>query len=216
MEFPSQLKAHRERLALSQEDVAQRIYVSRQTISNWETGKTYPDIHSLLLLANLFDVSVDVLLRGDVASMETKVRNDSRTLRHLGWAMLGFMIAMLVAGGVAIILRDAGPMTQYGMGVGCVVALLFAGIFFLCAFAAAVWAEVLKRQNDVVTFREIIAFDKGVPADEARDDSAFGRKHPVASIVAKVCSGAIFGFTAMMVVTIIAKYIRDFVFYGLG
>ena len=216
MEFPSQLKAHRERLALSQEDVAQRIYVSRQTISNWGTGKTYPDIHSLLLLANLFDVSVDVLLKGDVASMESRMGSDFRTLRRLGWTMLGCLVAMLVAGGAAIVLGDVGPQTQYGMGIGCMVALLLAGIFFLCAFAAAVWAEVLKRQSDIVAFREIVAFDKGIPADEARDDSAFGRKHPVASIVAKVCSGAIFGLVAMMVVTIIAKYIRDFVFYGLG
>ncbi len=130
--------------------------------------------------------------------------------------MLGCLVAMLVAGGAAIVLGDVGPQTQYGMGIGCMVALLLAGIFFLCAFAAAVWAEVLKRQSDIVAFREIVAFDKGIPADEARDDSAFGRKHPVASIVAKVCSGAIFGFVAMMVVTIIAKYIRDFIFYGLG
>lgn len=216
MELSAQLKANREKHGLSQEDVAQRIYVSRQTISNWETGKTYPDIHSLLLIANLFDVSVDELLKGDVMSMERKIENDSRVLRRLAWAMLGFMLAALSSGGVAIVLRDVGTMTQDGISVGSMVTLLLAGVFFLCAFAAAVWAEVLKHQNDLVTIRELIAFEKGLPADEIRDSAAFGRKHPFLSIIAKVCSGAVFGFIAIMVFVIIAKYIRDFIFYGLG
>lgn len=216
MEFSAQLKANREKFGMSQEDIAQHIYVSRQTVSNWETGRTYPDIHSLLLIANLFDVSVDELLKGDVVSMESKVERDSKTLRRLSWSMLGFMLAALSSGGVAIILRDIGHETQDGISVGCMVSLLLAGVFFLCAFAAAVWAEVLKRQNDIVTFREILAFEKGIPADEARDNAAFGRKHPFISTIAKVCSGAVFGFIAIMIFVIIAKYIRDFILYGLG
>lgn len=214
MEFPEQLKANRQRIGLSQEDLAQRIYVSRQTISNWETGKTYPDISSLLLLSNLFDVSVDELLKGDVVSMEDKIRNDSRTLGHLGWAMLGFIVAALVSGGVAIVVRDVGPMTQDDISVASTISLILAGVFFLCAFAAAVWAEVLKHQNNLVTFREIVAFEKGIPADEARDENALGRKHPIVSSIFKVCSGALFALIAIVIFEIIAKYIRDFIFLG--
>lgn len=44
MELKEHLKEHRNRLGLSQEDVAERIFVSRQTISNWETDRTYPDV----------------------------------------------------------------------------------------------------------------------------------------------------------------------------
>lgn len=117
MEFPEQLKTHRQRAGLSQEDLAQRIYVSRQTISNWEMGKTYPDIHSLLL-SNLFDASVDELLKGDVVSMESKLREDSRILGRLSWAMLGFTIAALASGGIAIIVRDVGPMAEEGVRFG--------------------------------------------------------------------------------------------------
>lgn len=58
---------------LSQEDLAERVYVTRQTISNWETGKSYPDIHSLLLLSSLFDVSLDTLIKGDLEMMREKV-----------------------------------------------------------------------------------------------------------------------------------------------
>lgn len=214
MEFPEQLKANRQRIGLSQEDLAQRIYVSRQTISNWETGKTYPDISSLLLLSNLFGVSVDELLKGDVVSMEDKIRNDSRTLGHLGWAMLGFIVAALVSGGVAIVVRDVGPMTQDDISVASTISLILAGVFFLCAFAAAVWAEVLKHQNNLVTFREIVAFEKGISADEARDENALSRKHPVVSSIFKVCSGALFALIAIVIFEIIAKLIRDFIFLG--
>lgn len=43
---------------LSQEELAEKIYVTRQTISNWENDKSYPDIHSLLLLSSTFHISL--------------------------------------------------------------------------------------------------------------------------------------------------------------
>lgn len=49
MQISAQIKKYRAALQLSQEELAEKIYVSRQTISNWETEKNYPDIHSLLL-----------------------------------------------------------------------------------------------------------------------------------------------------------------------
>ena len=53
MDISNQIKKRRTDMGLSQEELAERIYVSRQTISNWETDKTYPDIQSLLLLSIL-------------------------------------------------------------------------------------------------------------------------------------------------------------------
>ena len=47
MELNTQIKKYRTELNLSQEELAEKVYVTRQTISNWETGKSYPDIHSL-------------------------------------------------------------------------------------------------------------------------------------------------------------------------
>lgn len=65
-----QIKKYRGSLKLSQEELAEKVYVSRQSISNWENGKNYPDIHSLLLLSTLFNVSLDQLIKGDVEMME--------------------------------------------------------------------------------------------------------------------------------------------------
>ena len=54
MELSVQIKKYRGQLQLSQEELADRVYVTRQTVSNWENEKSYPDIHSLLLLSQLF------------------------------------------------------------------------------------------------------------------------------------------------------------------
>lgn len=47
-------------MSLSQDALAEKIYVSRQTISNWENDKNYPDIKSLILLSEVFHISVDI------------------------------------------------------------------------------------------------------------------------------------------------------------
>lgn len=50
MELYKQIKRYRTDMNLSQEELAEKIYVTRQTISNWENDKSYPDIHSLLVV----------------------------------------------------------------------------------------------------------------------------------------------------------------------
>ena len=80
MEIKEQLKEHRARLGLSQEELADRIFVSRQTISNWETDRTYPDVQSLLLMSDLFGTSIDELVKGDVATMEKTIENEWKTM----------------------------------------------------------------------------------------------------------------------------------------
>ena len=63
MEIAVQIRKHRTESGLSQKDLADKIYVTRQTVSNWENGKSYPDIQSLLLLSQLFGVTVDQLIK---------------------------------------------------------------------------------------------------------------------------------------------------------
>ena len=66
MELHAQIKKYRANMKLSQEELADRVFVTRQTISNWENGKSYPDINSLLLLSQVFDISLDQLIKGDI------------------------------------------------------------------------------------------------------------------------------------------------------
>ena len=62
MELGSQIKKYRNELSLSQDALAEKLYVSRQTISNWENDKSYPDVKSLLLLRLLRTLSQYLLL----------------------------------------------------------------------------------------------------------------------------------------------------------
>ena len=75
LEIGKTIKQHRTELGWSQEALAEKAYVSRQTVSNWETEKSYPDVHSLLILSDLFGVSLDELIKGDVAVMKEQVKS---------------------------------------------------------------------------------------------------------------------------------------------
>ncbi|MDN6597447.1 MAG: helix-turn-helix domain-containing protein, partial [Lentilactobacillus parabuchneri] len=75
MDIGNKIKTYRKIQNLSQEELARKVYVSRQTVSNWETNKRYPDIQNILLLSVLFDVSVDELIRGDLEAMKAKLSN---------------------------------------------------------------------------------------------------------------------------------------------
>lgn len=70
MEIGKMLKAARQASGLTQEQVAQRLFVSRQTISNWENEKSYPDIVSVVKLSDLYSISLDELLKGDKKMLE--------------------------------------------------------------------------------------------------------------------------------------------------
>ena len=73
MELGNQIKKYRSELQISQEQLANRIYVSRQTISNWENEKSYPDVNSLILLSEVFQTSIDKLIKGDIEIMKEKI-----------------------------------------------------------------------------------------------------------------------------------------------
>ncbi len=65
MEFHEKLQELRKRRGLTQEELAQALYVSRTAISKWESGRGYPGIDSLKAIAAFFAVSIDDLLSGD-------------------------------------------------------------------------------------------------------------------------------------------------------
>ncbi|HIU74710.1 MAG TPA: helix-turn-helix transcriptional regulator, partial [Candidatus Pelethocola excrementipullorum] len=70
MEIGKKLKDARISSGFTQEKIAEKINVSRQTISNWETEKSYPDIISVIKLSELYSISLDDLLKGDKKMIE--------------------------------------------------------------------------------------------------------------------------------------------------
>lgn len=65
MKLEQKIKEKKSQYNLTQEQLAKKIYVSKKTISNWETGKTTPDLESLIRLAKYFDLSLDDLILDD-------------------------------------------------------------------------------------------------------------------------------------------------------
>lgn len=108
MEIEKRLKDARAKSGLTQEQVAEKVMVSRQTISNWENGKSLPDIISIMNLSDLYQISLDELLKGD-AKMKEKIEKDVRVAKGnkrliLTTAFLFFCVAIIysisiIAGG---------------------------------------------------------------------------------------------------------------------
>lgn len=80
MEIEKKLKDARANAGLTQEQVAEKIMVSRQTISNWENGKSLPDIISIMNLSDLYQISIDELLKGD-KRMKEKLEKDANVAK---------------------------------------------------------------------------------------------------------------------------------------
>lgn len=87
MNFSERLKREREKRGWSQAELAEKIYVSRQSVSKWETGKNYPNIEVIINLSDLFGITIDELLRSDEVLKE-KVIQDSKQLAYPKWKVL--------------------------------------------------------------------------------------------------------------------------------
>ena len=83
MELGKRIAEIRKEHSLTQEGLAEICSVTRQTISNWENGKSYPDLETLVLISDTFDVSLDVMLKGDrkMVSEITKEQKQGRYYR---------------------------------------------------------------------------------------------------------------------------------------
>lgn len=90
---------------LTQQTVATRLHVSRQTISSWETGHSYPDITSLIALSDLYQLSLDDLLKGDTQMQAVFKQRDTvlHRVRHVSWLLFG-IDAVMVLGCVGYLL----------------------------------------------------------------------------------------------------------------
>lgn len=70
MEVGQRIKACRNEQNMTQDFVAEQLGVTRQTISNWENGRSYPDIERVIRLSELYHLSLDELLKGDQNMVE--------------------------------------------------------------------------------------------------------------------------------------------------
>lgn len=154
MELGKQIKKYRRNFSLSQEDLAEKVYVSRQTISNWENDKSYPDVNSLVLLSEVFNTSMDNLIKGDVEIMKEQIREeDKRKFEKLSQVYGILFFAMIVT---------LIPLAKFLGYVG----MITWGVLMLITLYVAFKVEKKKKQFDIQTYGEIIAFTEGTKLDE--------------------------------------------------
>jgi len=98
MEFHEKLQELRKQKGLTQEELAESLYVSRTAISKWESGRGYPNIDSLKAIASFFSVTVDELLSGDrlLSIAEEDQRQKETRSRSLIFGLLDCSISMLL------------------------------------------------------------------------------------------------------------------------
>ena len=87
MILSDRLKREREKRGWSQTELAEKLHVSRQSVSKWETGKNYPSIEVIIDLSDLFGITIDELLRSD-EELKEKVIQDSKQLAYPKWKVL--------------------------------------------------------------------------------------------------------------------------------
>lgn len=150
MEIGKQIKKYRTDRKLSQEALAERIFVSRQTISNWENDKNYPDMKSLLLLSSLFNVSLDILVKGDLEEMKKEIKKEEISKFEKDGKIFTILL-------IADIILGVPLMKVFGKNIGF---LIFILIWIVSMYYASK-VERHKNNNDVKTYKELNAFLEG-------------------------------------------------------
>ncbi|MDN3427187.1 helix-turn-helix domain-containing protein [Planococcus notacanthi] len=118
MIFSERLKSEREKKGWSQAELAEKIHVSRQSVSKWETGKNYPTIEVIIDLSDLFDITIDELLRSD-KELKDKVIQDSKQLAHPKWKT--FFDTVFMVGVVLLAVKIILLASNYFFGTNVVI-----------------------------------------------------------------------------------------------
>ena len=189
MEIGKQIKKYRTEMKFSQEELSEKIFVSRQTISNWENNKNYPDVKSLLLLSSLFNVSLDILIKGDLEEMKEQIKKEGIDKFKRDGNIFTILFILTMVSVVPLIKF----MEKYGFIIWSIIAI--------AAMYYAIKVDKYKKNNNIQTYREIAAFLDGNNLDEVQKHQEYG-KRPY-----QKCA-IVIGFSLLtIVIAIIMEYI---------
>ena len=164
MEIGKQIRKYRTEQKLSQDDLADKVYVTRQTISNWENDRNYPDIRSLVLLSNVFGISLDILVKGDLEQMKNEIKaEDIRKFRRDSR-----IYGIFLAGEIVLPM----PLLYYLKVWGIVIWLLWTSVSLWWGWRI----EKYKKAHDIHTYKEIVAFMDGKRLDELEKNQEIGKR----------------------------------------
>ncbi len=179
---------------LSQEELAEKVYVTRQTVSNWETEKSYPDIHSVLLLSQVFGTTVDALLKEDISQMKSEINQNEikRFNKYSGIFSILLILTILLTVPLIVLLKIPG----------IIIAVALWAVTMVYAFKV----ERIKKDNNISTYKEIVAFSEGKTLDEITTQREIG-KRPYQRLVAVLIGmgvGAVIAAVGILISEIIS------------
>ncbi len=121
MNISDRIQTLRKGRGISQEELADKIGVSRQAVSKWESGQSTPDIDKIILLSDYFDVTTDYLLKGIEPTTAVTEKADARIFSVIGTALnfIGLVAAIMIWKEAQTPLSVAGGLIL--MAVGCMI-----------------------------------------------------------------------------------------------
>ncbi|WP_165170919.1 helix-turn-helix domain-containing protein [Adlercreutzia sp. ZJ242] len=156
MEVGKTIRNLRTESGMSQEELAGKAFVSRQTISSWENGKSYPDVQSLSLIAGLFGTSIDALVKGDLPMIDARIAEEDVRAFKKNAALYGTLLVASLAIAVVAFAQE----NWLALAAGALVYALSLYFAFL--------VDHDKKKYEVQTYREIKAFCSGASLDEIK------------------------------------------------
>lgn len=164
MKLENQIKKYRNECAFSQDELAEKIFVTRQSISNWENGKTYPDIKSLILLSEVFAVSLDELIKGDIDVMKKEINAQEFAKFEKDSIVFSILLVAVIVLPIPLIVS----FKWWGAAAYAIVGA--AGMYY------AIKVEKQKKKFDIQTYKEIVAFTEGTSLDEIEKAREVGKR----------------------------------------
>lgn len=193
MNIGERIKKYRENNNISQDELALKIFVSRQTISNWENNKSCPDIKSLSMLSNIFNVSLDDFIKGNIDEMKNKIeKGDVKKFNILGFVFFMELLTIVIS---------AYPLFKFMNNTGIII---WVSLFLITLITSYV-IEKFKKNNDIQTYKEIVAFMENKPLTYDQTQQEKG-KRVYQKILYAIFSGLI-GFIISLIVIFITNHI---------
>ncbi|WP_027090721.1 helix-turn-helix domain-containing protein [Thomasclavelia saccharogumia] len=195
MNIGLRIKKFREQQKISQEELALKIFVSRQTISNWETNKNCPDIKSLIMLSNVFNISLDSFIKEDIKEMRDVV--EKTTIKKFNIMSFVFLVELI------IVTISAYPLFSIDGYIGIII--------WLCLFAVTLYTasivERFKKNHNIQTYKEILAFIDGKQLTYDETQQEIGKRN-YQKIIFVLLAGII-ALIVCLIVTFICQYLLN-------